>query len=186
MTPCDTNFDPWGRALEWCFGREVRQVGHLPRRRETGRIGLPDDAPPESTTKPQSAVVGDRSSMRGALGLGGRPHSRPTRVPDRGRHDPPEDRQDLWPTERLGTDLDTTGSNRIANRLGVALGIDDGIGRTELREAMDIAVAHEWFAVAHRPTDCRTIEIDGAGVHGVHLDSIEQRRITIQQGPNAT
>jgi putative transposase len=89
------------------------------------------------------------------------------------------------PGQRTALDAHPARADGGADRVGIAIGVDEREGRPQLVEAVNVAVSHHGFAMSRRPPDRRSIEVHRAGEHRVDLDGIEHVGVPIQQSTQA-
>ena len=87
--------------------------------------------------------------------------------------------------QRRRLDPDAIQANRFADRVGIARGIDQGIGRAELLQAVNVAIPDQWFAMQHRPPRGAFVEVQRSGEHPIVFNGVEQIGSRFQHLPQA-
>ena len=88
---------------------------------------------------------------------------------------------DLEPRKRPAFDAHAARRDRVADAVGVRLGVDDGVGGPELMQPVDVAIADDGLAVLDGPLFRATVEVDRCREHGVAFDGVEEQCVPIEK-----
>ena len=105
---------------------------------------------------------------------------RPTRP---SRQHPRERRHGGQPAQWLRPDLDASGPDCLAHRICRGRRVDQRERRSQLPKSVNVGVADKRFAMGLGPPHGGLVEVELPGIHRVHFDGIDERRVGIQQAP---
>ena len=94
-----------------------------------------------------------------------------------------EQRRGVEPGQRLGSNLDTARADCFADRIRVRMSCDKGICGPQLRQPMDVAVAHDRLPVPGGPPLRAHVEVR---TRGAYMPLISTGSTRAAQGPGTT